>query len=298
MKNKGLFFSKLSSIATVCTVFALWISVYFSDQVEDALGFILILSVGILHGANDITLVKKVFKTKKDLSFFSILIRYVFVVIATGLSFFLIPGIALLVFVILSAYHFGEQHFASKIVKQNNLYNLLYAFYGLVIFGVLFYLNPSDTSEVIYNLTGFYPEKSFYKYILIVSLSLLFVIGIYGIIKKEISLKIGEELFLLILFVIIFKVASLIWAFSIYFIFWHSLPSLKDQIRLLYGKFDSRNVKKYVLSSIAYWILAIVGLGLVLYMFKEDQSLFLSLFFAFLAAITLPHVIVMHLALK
>lgn len=298
MKNKGLFFTKLSSIATVSTVFALWISVYFSSRVEDMLGYILILSVGILHGANDIKLIRKTLKTDKVLSFKYVLRNYILLVLLTGLSFFVLPALALLVFVLLSAFHFGEQHMVNKIKLYKGLNKLFCFLYGMVIFSLLFYLNAQDTSAVIYDLTGFFLKKNTYLYILIISSSLILIIGTYNFIRNEISIHLGEELFLLILFFIIFKMASLIWAFSIYFIFWHSLPSLKDQIGLLYGKFSMNNVKLYTKESIIYWVIAIIGLGLVLFIFRSDQNLFLSLFFAFLAAITLPHVFVMHKVLQ
>ena len=126
------------------------------------------------------------------------------------------------------------------------------------------------------------------------STAVLLIFSLYVWMKKDMNINVGEELFLIALFVIIFKLASLVWAFSIYFIFWHSLPSLKDQINVLYGTFNKESIRSYIKSSILYWIVAIIGLGLVLYFFRYDQSLFLSLFFAFLAAITLPHVFVMH----
>jgi Brp/Blh family beta-carotene 15,15'-monooxygenase len=298
MKNKGLFFTKLSSIATVATVFALWLSVYFSENVEDILGYILILSVGILHGANDIKLIRNTFIKEKKLSFKLVLRNYILLVLITGLSFFVLPAFALLVFVLLSAFHFGEQHMVNKIHLSKNLSKFFCLLYGLVIFGLLFYLNAADTSMVIFDLTGFMLSQIVYGYALIISFSLLLITGIYMFLSKQLTISLGEELFLLVLFFIIFKIASLIWAFSIYFIFWHSLPSLKDQIGLLYGNFSTEKLRLYIKESFIYWIVAIIGLGLVLFIFRSDKSLFLSLFFAFLAAITLPHVFVMHKALK
>ena len=219
-------------------------------------------------------------------------------VLIAGLSFFIFPALALLVFVVLSAFHFGEQHFVTKTDISRRLNKLFCLAYGLVIFNLLFYLNARDTSAVIYDLTGYMLLDDLYFITLIFSSSLVLIIGIINYFKKQLSIHLGEELFLLILFFIIFKIASLIWAFSIYFIFWHSLPSLKDQIELLYGKFSLIKVKSYVKESFIYWIIAIIGLGLVLFIFRSDQNLFLSLFFAFLAAITLPHVFVMHKVLK
>ncbi|MBT8394210.1 MAG: beta-carotene 15,15'-dioxygenase, Brp/Blh family [Flavobacteriaceae bacterium] len=298
MENKGLFFTKLSSISTVSTVFALWLAVYFSNEVEDALGYILILSVGILHGANDLKLIQKISRKEKVLSFKSILGSYILGVLLTALSFFVFPSVALLLFVGLSAYHFGEQHWVGKLNPSGQLNKLFYLLYGLVIFNLLFFLNAIDTAEVIFDLTGFMLEDYIFKYMLVFCILLLIIIGVYSYFNEETSVQLGEELFLLGLFFIIFKMASLIWAFSIYFIFWHSLPSLINQIQVLYGQYSTNNVKRYVKSSFLYWCLAIIGLGLTLYIFRSNQSVFISLFFAFLAAITVPHVFVMYKVLK
>jgi hypothetical protein len=40
--------------------------------------------------------------------------------------------------------------------------------------------------------------------------------------------------------------------------------------------------------------MALVGLALFAFFFKDQEQLFLTLFFTFLAAITFPHVLVMH----
>ena len=216
----------------------------------------------------------------------------------TALSFFVFPSVALILFVGLSAYHFGEQHWVGKLNPSGQLNKLFYFLYGLVIFNLLFFLNASDTTSVIFDLTGFMLEDYIFKYVLVLCMLPLTIIGIYKYFRGDTNARLGEELFLLVLFFIIFKMASLIWAFSIYFIFWHSLPSLINQIQLLYGQYSTNNVKRYVKSSILYWCLAIIGLGLTLYIFRSDQNVFISLFFAFLAAITVPHVFVMHKVLK
>ena len=87
--------------------------------------------------------------------------------------------------------------------------------------------------------------------------------------------------------------ASLIWAFAIYFILWHSIPSLIDQITLLYGKTTFRNGMRYLKNSALYWIAAMLSLVVAFFFLGDAEYGFLPLFFSFLAAITFPHVLVM-----
>jgi len=90
---------------------------------------------------------------------------------------------------------------------------------------------------------------------------------------------------------VVFKSSSLIWGFTIYFIFWHSIPSLHDQIIFLYGKYSLAHFKKYVKTAFGYWILSIIGIA-VLYVLAKDLIIFDALFFSFLASITFPHALV------
>ena len=109
--------------------------------------------------------------------------------------------------------------------------------------------------------------------------------------KSEVNLF--EEIFLILLFSLLFKLATLLWAFAIYFIVWHSLPSLIDQASKLYGTFSRKSFFNYLKASIPTWLISLLGLSIVYYISTYIEIRFITLFFAFLAAITIPHVIVM-----
>ena len=108
-----------------------------------------ILSFGILHGANDLKILSK--KKLRNNSFLglSFLVIYLGVVFLGIMIFYFIPGIALLTFVIVSCYHFGEQHWQDKIdyIKQPSLF---YTFYGATIFLLLFSFHNSEVEDIIF----------------------------------------------------------------------------------------------------------------------------------------------------
>jgi Brp/Blh family beta-carotene 15,15'-monooxygenase len=110
--------------------------------------------------------------------------------------------------------------------------------------------------------------------------------------KKEIIRnKLLSEFFYFIVFAIIFKSSSLIWGFAIYFVIWHSIPSMIDQIKFLNGSFSIKYFISYCRSAGIYWLVSIIGIAVIYFTLKEDQ-LFNALFFSFLAAITFPHTVV------
>jgi Brp/Blh family beta-carotene 15,15'-monooxygenase len=284
---------KLPVLNLIITVFLFWLTIQINTDYELYLAYFFILTVGIVHGANDISLISFLTnnseaKKKKYLVF------YLFIIVGTSLAFFYWPLFALCVFIIVSCYHFGEQHFNSKIKTHNFKINLLFLSYGQLIFSILFYLNLSDTTLIIYELTSYMFNESYFLYFLLSALITTPVLIYINRSNFNDKLNYFEEVFLLLLFTVLFGLASLLWAFAIYFVIWHSLPSLKDQTFALYGNLDKTSIVKYIKSSLINWFISIVGLAIVYYISQFFEIQFITLFFAFLAAITIPHVIVMY----
>lgn len=283
---------KVQKITVIASFLGLWLTSYLSDKNQLVLGFILIFTFGILHGANDLVLISQLENRKKQ-SFFKILISYIAIVLISALLFTKIPIVALTLFILVSAYHFGEQHWQDIEKNGNKIITKIFQFnYGLIILLLLFIFNKKEVIEIVFKITTVsIAEKTISIAFFIVLL--LFLINTYILYKKSETFKniIIEQLFYLVLLCLIFKVSSLIWGFTIYFIFWHSIPSLNDQIRFLYGKYSFTNFKKYFKSAFLYWIISLVGIS-ILYFISKDLIIFDTLFFSFLASITFPHAIV------
>jgi len=109
MKNNESLTIKLESIVVVGTFFSLWLAVMFEDDVEHIIAYMFILSFGILHGANDLTLIQKSnpeHQTTKG--YLKILGYYVIFVLGSLGLFYIFPSLALLFFVLFSGFHFVE----------------------------------------------------------------------------------------------------------------------------------------------------------------------------------------------
>lgn len=278
---------------SVITSFAgLWLTSYLSNKYQIILGFFLILSFGVLHGANDLVLIDQL-KSNKKLDFIKIIGIYVSIVGISVLLFTNIPIVALLLFILVSSYHFGEQHW-NEIIKTNKSFiTPIFQFnYGLLILMILFYFNSKEVIEIIFEITKYTLSTEFIETALLITLSLFVVLSIrlYQI-STEFKNNLIEQLFYLVVLAIVFKASSLIWGFTIYFIFWHSIPSLNDQLIFLYGSSTWADFKKYFKTAFIYWFISLVGV-FGLYYIAKDMVVFDALFFAFLASITFPHFIV------
>jgi Brp/Blh family beta-carotene 15,15'-monooxygenase len=282
-----------SNIVIVASFFGLWMDSFLSTKIQIMLGFFLIFTFGILHGANDLLLIHNIKTVKQSNSWFKILGYYVVVVLTGALLFYTIPQVALLLFILVSAYHFGEQQWQDVLEALPKWFQMAFQFlYGFIILQLLFVFHSDEVQSIIVNIANINIPSQYFALLLQISSIAFIGLSTYLYWKSEkIRKKLLLEFFYLVLFAILFKSSSLIWGFAIYFVLWHSIPSIIDQIKFLNGSFSLKYFVDYCKAAGIYWLISIVGITLIYYICKEEQ-LFNALFFSFLAAITFPHAVV------
>jgi Brp/Blh family beta-carotene 15,15'-monooxygenase len=285
---------KNTNLSILLSFLGLWLTSFLKNESQIIVGFILILSFGIVHGANDLLLIRKINGTE-SITYWKLLFNYISIVLIAVILFSFIPWFAMLLFIVVSSYHFGEQHWENKNSYNSKVATTLFnTIYGLFILLLLFLFHEKEVMTILLGITGI--DLYFINITLLLKIIGLLLLGmfIYSFYTSKVFQKnLAVELLYLVVFTIIFKVGSLIWAFAIYFIFWHSIPSLFDQIKFLFGEVSGENFKAYVKSAFIYWIISIVGI-IILYFILKDYKIFDSIFFSFLAAITFPHVFVIE----
>ena len=288
----SIFIRNYENFMIFFTFFLFWISIQFGEVVEDFLAYMMVISVGILHGANDLLILST--KERKDKKLIKNLLIYIGIILLCVVIYLLSSFVAIVLFVVLSAYHFGEEHLSHKI-NVNFVFNAVYFLsYGLFIFALLFYQSMSDVDVIMTELTGRTFSKIQIELTLIVSAIFLSIGSVYLILMKrnESVLFLREFLYLVLLF-LVFNTSSLILGFAIYFILWHSIPSIIHQIEFISGNLNKRNVVAYVKKALIYWVISIAGL-LVLYQLLPEIKILATVVFVILFAVTAPHTWVMH----
>ena len=277
----------IPKVITLSTIFCIILFYVVEEYYLNLIGFFGILSFGIVHGANDLILLKK---SKNNLSFKSLFIVYLTMVILSGCFFYLIPTFAIIFFILFSAYHFGEQQWTMLYKSSSTKIKLFYFFYGLLLFLTLFTLNHNYVSEIIFDITGF----SISEKILISLLSLSAIGAIINLFMNfnELKNQLTHQVFFMIILTALFFSSSLIWSFAVYFVIWHSIPSIIEQSKFIYGTSTKNTFIKYLKDASIYWVISIIGLLIAYYVLKDQQNLLISIFFSFLAAITFPHTLV------
>jgi len=289
----------LKNIKLILTFFTLWLSVFFTDVLEDYIAYFFILSLGILHGANDLGVGEKTLKKYPILSKnWVMLLFYVLSIFVVAFLLMQFPSATLALFVLFSDYHFGEQHWEPYLSNAGYVSKIFMMSYGMVVFFLLFNAHSILVTEIIADISGYWFSASVLKallYVFIMITLLIYTIRYYS--KFDGSFKV-RQLFYLLVFFVVFNSTTLLWAFAIYFIFWHSLPSLLDQMNFLYGRRDFKGFVMFVKSSWLYWAMAVLSLGIYFLIIQHYYTLELSLFFAFLTALTIPHIFLMYFSKK
>ncbi len=277
----------------IFTIF-LTLSYLLSANYQDMIGFALVLSVGLIHGANDLLIIKKNSKSTSNYSQFRTFFAYIGVVFVGLIFFYLIPSFALIAFILVSIYHFGEQHLEAipitRILKNNYRFISIVS-HGIILFTIIF-MNNINTVNNVFLLFKINFLNSSSLNIILITASIVYISTL--VINKYLTSFIFSEILFFILFYFLSLSSTLILCFSVYFIFFHSILSIKDQVKYIYGSNDNNSLKRYLLNSMPYFILAIIFLILFYNYTEIDNSDLLPIIFTFLAAITFPHVIVIE----
>lgn len=271
---------------------ALLMALFIHTEVLNLIGYVLVLTVGVCHGANDL----KIFYLDQQVTLkimLSFILKYSIIVILGIGMFFIIPDLILLLFLVISGFHFGQEHYESDHLKSSLPTNFFYLSYGLLIIMTLIHIHHKESLPVINELIWTYLNKDHTKWIVATLVATTFISGFFSL--KNLSwIQIITEILFLAFILVLFIYGNLVWGFAVYFVLWHSIPSIKTQITHLYGRVTLMNVYKYISSSLLYWLGAMIFLAVLYYLLRNDNELFLAIVVAFLGGITFPHVFVMN----
>lgn len=247
---------------------------------------IVMLSIGIPHGSVDHIIAFINPEARKFNSKLIFYITYLSLIVFNIALWVISPFLGLLVFLIISCYHFGETQVIGYNPTDNKLLNFVV---GANILLSLFLNNIAELQEILYilpqfaslDLTGF--DSVFF---LLISVAVLML----SIVNFEIKRKVTLYAEITILYMVFFH-TDLLTSFALYFGFCHSLPMLM----LEFKEFKTDSFVRFYLKTLPFTILSII-FGFLLYQFNNDllTSDNLILFvFIIISSLTLPHVFIM-----
>lgn len=290
------------NFAFLCVLYLAISILSFSDgvsaEVQLGICLVLITVVGIPHGAIDHILFLKI-NTVRPVTFYGV---YLLLMAGYLACWFAFPTASMVVFLVLSAYHFGESQLNAKLSLAPMLEKAQYFFWGTsILSGLIFYnhgeltLLFSQSSDLLQLLAAF--PLSVHQVVLIVSTALTLLLFVRSYLAadqpREVVLK---EIYSLAIIHVAFYILPLLPAFTLYFVVLHSAGVLLEEFSFLRSKVGHLTIVGFIRQLLPYTLLSVVGGALLVGLISYDL---LQISYAFLAIIlisilTLPHSVVMN----
>jgi len=257
-----------------------------------------ILLFGIPHGAID----HIIFFKKRQLTKLKFYLVYLGLIVGFVLMWHIAPVLSLILFLLISAFHFGESQFEDiKITKV--LKNIFFFFWGIALLATLIYYNIYELA----NVTAYFDDTLAFEKVYdikkvtilyyvtnVITIASMILMAVYKQIKIE---RLLSEFFLLFLIHITFFLFPFIIGFTLYFVVLHSLKVMQDEIEFFKKDNPKFSILDFLKLLAPYSILSIFFTTILLllsyYTYIPYSIPFLSI--VIISVITLPHAIVMNI---
>lgn len=259
-----------------------------------AIGLIALL--GIPHGATDYTLFKhlqgRLLRPSEKAWFF---LRYIGLMAIYGLWWWASPGSALVFFLLLSVFHFGQSNWHDLRLPAPGRTGF-YLSWGLFVLGVPLLWHYEQTAAILQEILHHpLPDLSdTWRYGLLTLFSLGSISALCGLRRSGQIDRTGLGRGFLDVLVLagLFLSTPLLLGFAVYFSLWHALDAIAEQRAFLAKKIPDFTLLDYIRITLPFAVMALLGIGmLVWYMRSQHEAVGLGWMFVGVALITLPHML-------
>ncbi|MCR9103106.1 MAG: Brp/Blh family beta-carotene 15,15'-dioxygenase [bacterium] len=267
------------------------------SNVQLIVALVMILLIGIPHGATDYLIFQQLSRPlwgSREMTRFYI--NYILLMAAFAVLWWILPEAALLVFLGISVYHFGQSNwnyvaFRSKLEAAGT-----HLLWGSFVLFVPILWHYETAAPIIGSITGAPAPTisgAWREAVSIILLVLNLWLCVYYFVQNRVTRKeFMDEVVNLFALALLLINLPLLLGFAIYFVCWHSLSSMMDQIRFFRRQAQSYNVAQYIKNALPLSLAAIGSLGLFAFaQVKMDIPLNIGIVFVFISVVTLPHMI-------
>ncbi|MCU0399867.1 MAG: Brp/Blh family beta-carotene 15,15'-dioxygenase [Algoriphagus sp.] len=273
----------------LCLLFILFPSI--PDIYQWIIFAIILFLVGIPHGGID-HLIHNPNIERNEL--YRFIINYIILILIYAIVWWLFPKIALLSFIVMSSYHFGQSHFIQRIIPKK-FTSLSISLRGLFFLFVILLGSWESTKTILSPIVNLELDTG-YRIGILFFLTLV-SIGFQGGQGMKLT---SEDLFEYFILSPILYFSPLFISFIVYFGFWHALPSMLEEYRVLRTFPTYNSVKKFVVQLLPFSLVSLFGIAFILFFALSylDQNEVSMLFFALVSLISFPHILYMDAFLK
>lgn len=294
---------KLNSFLLSSTLISL-IILYFVQEIplvwQLSIFVLLMIATGIPHGAVDHIVFQHVEAQsgKVKISYIRFFLVYLGIIAGYALLWILLPQFCLLVFLLMSFYHFGQsQLYYIRWAEKNIFKILLYICWGGLIIGEIIFFNYEASAEVLEGivvLSETISRSEVKNMIVVLGLLMLSVLTGARLQHCLSSVQLAFEICSIVLLTALFYLAPLLIAFAIYFGLWHALKAIQAELRH-FGQ-EQCSMAWFYRKAWPFSALSIMGIGL-LFLIASQLKAYISyymLFFIAISVLTMPHMYYMQ----
>ena len=282
-----------------CNIFSVIIFKLSNLNISTLFCLLLILIIGVSHGALDHIKGKKLLTILNIKKFYIFYLIYILISLSVILIWTIVPSITLIIFLTVASFHFGKEDTYFLINKSSNLTSILYFFRGLLVIISPLYFNFDETVVIfkmlLINNEQFYSSLSFIENFKIIEIAIgLSALSSITLFLTEFNFKKFVILLDFFSIIILNYYLSPLVAFTVYFCFLHSIRHIIS----LAIEIDNTNlkngfklfVKKAFPLTVLTAIFCLIGLYLLNNNYDFDSSI-LKIIFIGLASLTFPHIL-------
>ena len=288
------------------TSLALIFDQFKSLSISPIICLLLILSIGISHGALDNQKGKRLIKLYNINNIYYFYLIYLIIAATIIIIWLLAPTLSLIIFLVVAAYHFGKEDTEFLITKKSNIDIILYFLKGILIIIAPLMFHFVETINIFKLLL--IQNESFYLFLNFIEnnyiISFIFLISlltnIYFFLKdfKLVNLLIFFDFTSILILNYFF--APLV-AFTLYFCFLHSFRHSLSLITEL-DKYNFKNgllifIKKAAPLTILTAIFYLLSLYYLSNHYLVNDAIYKVIFIG-LASLTFPHILLEYLLEK
>jgi Brp/Blh family beta-carotene 15,15'-monooxygenase len=252
--------------------------------------FLILITIGIPHGALDHLLMSPKI-TKNGLLKF--ILKYLGIIGLYLIIWIIAPTLALLFFLGMSAYHFGQSHFMLQPIMKWK--KATYFLMGTFFLSVIFWSDFESTALILDNIV----DISNFQHLGFPIMLITFIFSNILIFKNLPDNWMVFTMEMVVLGSLLYFL-PLLMGFIIYFGFWHALPSITVEYFSLKNYLGKTKIKNFVKRLMPFTAASIGGIWIILavcYNWMNQEELVL-LFFVLVSLISAPHIWYMNAFLE
>ena len=289
-----------------CNIFSLIIFKFNNFTISPLICLLLILSIGVSHGALDHIKGKKLLAILKINNILIFYLAYLLLAITIILLWIIIPSISLIIFLIVASFHFGKEDTQFLITENSYFYQFLFFLKGSLVILTPMYFHFDETVSILKLLLA--DKENFYKSLNFIETNKILLFSI--ILSTLSSVLLFAKKFKFKKFIIFFDYFSILIlnyyfspliAFTFYFCFLHSIRHSITLMSELDKNVIGNGFKKFIKKAIPLTVLTAVFCLIALYLLNnayDFNSSILKIIFIGLASLTFPHILLEYLIEK